>query len=140
MTIGFQPAGDNVLVHILPAAGEAWDDSVEWAEVIAVGPGRRTGDGVLMVPDFAPGDRIALRPHRALHLRIGGEPLAVAGSADVLGLLLPESRPPRPPAEAEGTAASPPGQQLPTTREESLETDVAPDLIDQQAPSGEDLH
>ena len=140
MTIGFQPAGDNVLVHIVLPAESEWDESVEWAEVIAVGPGRRTADGVLMVPDLAPGDRIALRPRRALHLRIDGEPLAVAASTDILGLLLPEKRRPRPTGETASGAPPPSESQARAFRDESLETDMAPDLLDQQALTGDDLH
>ena len=144
MTIGFQPASDNLLVHLLPTTDEVVDDKVEWAEVIAVGPGRRTADGMLVSPDFAPGDRVALRPHRAVHLRIQGQSLAIVSASDALGVLLRDAARPRlnVAAAVNGPVTpEPPLRASPAAlAEESLETDVAPDLLDQEAPTGEDLH
>lgn len=143
MTTGFQPTNDNVLVHLLPTEDAGLDNTAEWAEVIAVGPGRCTADGMLLPPDLAQGDRIALRPHAAVHLRIDGQPLAIVGGSDVLGVLLPQARRPRPiPEPDEDGAASmePPRQARAAVTEESLETDVAPDLLDQETATAEDLH
>lgn len=139
MTIGFQPTGDNVLLHLVAAEDAGLNDTVEWAEVIAVGPGRYTADGMLMPPDLAPGDKVALRPHAAVHLRIDGQPLAIAGGADVLGVLLPQA--PRPRAVPE---PGEPGQPAEAERQSrgipSLEVDVAPDLLNHETPTAEDLH
>jgi len=141
MTIGFQPTGDNVLVHLFPAEEAGPDNMVAWAEVIAVGPGRCIADGMLVPPDFAPGDRIALRPHAALHLHIDGQLLAIAGGSDVLGVLLRQARRSRPlPEPNEPGVTAMESQAHVALREESLETDVAPDLLDQEAATAEDLH
>ena len=143
MTIGFQPTNDNVLVHLRPDEEAGLENTVEWAEVIAVGPGRCTADGMLVPPDLAPGDRIALRPHVAVHLRIDGQPLAIVGGSDVLGVLLRQARCPRPvpePGEPGAAPVAPPRQARTAPTEESLETDVAPDLLDQETVTAEDLH
>jgi co-chaperonin GroES (HSP10) len=143
IAIGFQPFEDNLVVRLV--ATEGTDEGVAWGDVVAVGPGRRTSDGALIAPNAAPGDRVALRPRAAIVLRLGGQSFAIVGGADVLGVLLPGARVkrPRPPGEA---AAGPAPQQVAledATRveaEESLETDVAPDLLDREAPTAEDLH
>jgi co-chaperonin GroES (HSP10) len=144
MTIGFQPAGNNVLVRLVPTDTEGLDNMVEWAEVIAVGPGPRTADGMPVAPDLAPGDRVALRPHTAVRLRLEGQALAIAGGSDVLGVLPGDAGRRRPQAEAVAAGPVPPAPSLRVSpaalAEESLETDVSPDLLDQESPTAEDLH
>jgi chaperonin GroES len=143
MTIGFQPAADNVLVRLITTNNVGVDSTVEWAEVIAVGPGRRTADGTLVAPDFTPGDQVALRPRSAVHLTIHGEAWAIVSASDVLGIMLQnaEASASSKPEDVSSSRAipEPPAQTSPSV-EESLETDVAPDLLDRDAPTAEDLH
>lgn len=144
MTLGFQPTEDNVLVRLVATKNAGAERSVAWADVLAVGPGRRTADGTLVVPDLAPGDRVAVRPHSPTHLCVHGQKLAVIGGSDVLGVLLRSTDAAHAQRDAAGGApvvAEPPAMITPTARaEESLETDVAPDLLDRQPPTAEDLH
>ena len=140
---GFQPFEDNLVVRLV--ATEGADEGVAWADVIAAGPGRRTSDGALIAPKAAPGDRVALRPCAAVALRLGGQSFAIVGGADVLGVLLPGAGARRgPPGEAAAAGPAPPQVALEDASrveaEESLETDVAPDLLDREAPTAEDLH
>ena len=144
MNIGFQPADDNVLVRLAAAGDAGADNTAELAEVVAVGPGRRLADGTLVAPDLAPGDRIALRPHRAVHLHVQAHAFAVVAASDVLGVLLPQGEALRETATAAISDAEVPAPIRyagpAAVEEESLETDVAPDLLDQEAPTAEDLH
>lgn len=85
MSVPFQPTADNVLVRLIAAP------TVEWADVVAVGLGRATSDGTLVGPNLVAGDRIALRPHSAMCLRIGDQDFAVVAGSDVLGVLLQQT-------------------------------------------------
>lgn len=143
-TIGFQPVDDNVLIRLVMTEIPSANDAVEWGEVIAVGPGRQTSDGMLVAPNVAIGDRIALRPRSAMHIALGGESFAIVGGADVLGVLL-HGAIQTSPVLKEGAVTGPSPQEPPleaaaSLAEESLETDVAPDLLDREAPTSEDLH
>lgn len=145
IAIGFQPADDNVLVRLATRRRSAAEDAVVWGEVVAVGPGRRTSDGTLVAPNVAEGDRVALRPGGAMHLSLGGRSFAIVRGFDVLGVLLQEAATaPSPPAAAADVgvpARQPEGRPIAAPLpEESLETDVAPDLLDREAPTAEDLH
>ncbi len=140
MTTRFQPAGDNILVHLFPIGETGPDDAVEWAEVIAAGPGWRLADGTLVAPDVTPGDRIALRPHSALRLCVDGLSMAVVSQSDVLGVLLHPATEPRRASEAQPAPAAIRRASAAAPIEESLETDVAPDRLDQEAPTAQDLH
>lgn len=145
VAIGFQPADDNVLIRLGTEELSLANDAVAWGEVVAVGPGRRTADGMLIAPNVAAGDRVALRPGSAMHLSLGGQSFAIVGGSDVLGVLLQGAATapsPRPGAADVGVPAQRP-QDRPIAAaeaEESLETDVAPDLLDREAPTAEDLH
>src|SRR5689334_20403093 len=81
MTIGLQPSADNVLVRLITTNNVGVDSTVEWAEVIAFGPGRRTAVGTLVTPDLTPGDQVALRPRSAVHLNIHGEAWAIVSAS-----------------------------------------------------------
>src|SRR5579859_3399827 len=143
IAVGFQPVEDNVLVRVVMSDHPASDDTGAWGDVVAIGPGRRTADGALIAPDLTPGDRIAMRPRSAMSLSVHGQSFAIVGGAAVLGVLLPgavteiPSKPAR--AVVDVTAPEAPGQ-VTVAAEESLETDVAPDLLDREAPTAEDLH
>jgi co-chaperonin GroES (HSP10) len=142
MTIGFQPAADNVLVRPITTNNVGVDSTVDWAEVIAVGPGRRTADGTLVAPDFTPGDQVALRPRSAVHLNIHGEAWAIVSASDVLGIMLQnaEASASKPEDVSSSRAIPEPPAQTSPSFEQSLETDVAPDLLDRESPTAEDLH
>lgn len=144
IAVGFQPVDDNVLVRLVMSDSPASDDTVAWGDVVAIGPGRRTSDGALIAPDLTPGDRIAMRPRSAMLLSVHGQSFAIVGGSAVLGVLLPGAAPEIPSAPAQSvvdtTAPEAPDQVTAAApAEESLETDVAPDLLDREAPTAEDL-
>jgi co-chaperonin GroES (HSP10) len=142
--IDFRPIDDNVVIRLVAPAVPSQRDAVAWGEVVAVGPGRGMSEGILIAPGFSPGDRVALRPGSAMRVTLAGESLAIVGRADVLGFV------PRDAAAlthrtteaiVAGPEAEPAVQELAASpAEESLETDVAPDLLDREAPTSEDLH
>ncbi len=141
------PLRDNVLVRrrlseTTTGAGVLIPDAVrkplDYGCVVAVGPGRRAHDGTLILPGVVPGDEVALAPNRGTEVNLAGEKLLVISERDVLGVLS------EPPVLSAHDAAEPtPEREIQwsrAAREESLETDVAPDLLDREPPSGEDLH
>jgi chaperonin GroES len=141
ITVGFQPIGDNVLMY--PVGCAVPSDTAEWGDVVAVGSGRRTSDGMLIATDIAPGDRIALRPEKAVKLNVDGQSLVIVSISDVLGVRLRQAATAEPQQTAtELISAAEPEPRLISVSgaEESLETDVAPELLDREAPTSEDLH
>lgn len=141
--LGFQPAAGHVLVRLAAAERAGAPPAVEWADVVAVGPVRPASGSTLPGPTLAPGDRIAVRPGSAIHLRLRGQAFAVIDGSDVLGVLRPEK--PGPLAPEPAAEAEPPNQAAPAAPPggspgESPETDVAPDLLDRETPTAEDLH
>jgi chaperonin GroES len=76
-----QPLGDYVLVKPLEpgAAGAAGlalpasasRDQPRRAVVLAVGPGRRTGEGLRVAPALDPGDLVVLGAHTGTDVRVG---------------------------------------------------------------------
>lgn len=145
IAVGFQPVDDNVLVRLVTPESPVPDDTVDWGDVVAIGPGRRTSDGALIASDLAPGDRIAMRPRSAMLLTVHGQSFAIVGASAVLGVLLRDAAAEIPPEPAAAivsvTAQEAPDQVIAAApAEESLETDVAPDLLDRESPTAEDLH
>jgi co-chaperonin GroES (HSP10) len=142
ITVGFQPIGDTVLIH--PVGSGVPSGTAEWGDVVAVGSGRRASDGAWVTTDIAPGDRIALRPGKAVKLNVEGRSLAIVTTSDVLGVLLRPAATTTGPQQTETeliSAAAPEPRVIPMPETaESLETDVAPELLDREAPTSEDLH
>ena len=111
--------------------------------VVAVGPGRQAPGGTPIPPSVAPGDEVALERDSGTEITLAGEQLIVVSEQDLLGVFIPRDRDDRraptatdiaePILERERELSG-------TAREESLETDVAPDLLDRESPTGEDLH
>ncbi len=145
----FHPLCDNILVRVrrrlsdtTTGAGVLIPDTVRkplvLGLVVAVGPGRRARSGTFISPAVGPGDEVALEPDQGTEVTVADEELLVVRKRDVLGVL---TEPPVP-------AANDTDQPIPeqetrcshAAREESLETDVAPDLLDREPPTGEDLH
>ncbi len=111
--------------------------------VVAVGPGRRTPTGTFIPASVVPGDEVALTPASGVAVTFAGEQFVVVNERDVLGVFVPPVREASSvsgadefaePAVERAHALAAAGQ------EESLETYVAPDLLDREAPTAEDLH
>lgn len=146
------PTRDNVLVRRRPSekatAGgviipETVRKSLNLGSVVAVGPGRRTPGGTLIPPCVAPGDEVVLDRDRGTEITLAGEQFIVVSEQDVLGVFVaPDDDNRLAPAAVDVTEPISEWERklLGTTREESLETDVAPGLLDREAPTGEDLH
>ncbi len=143
----FHPLRDNILVRRRLSdttidAGVLIPDAVrkplDLGNVVAVGPGRRAHDGSFIPPAVARGNEVALEPNQGTEVTLGGEELLVVRERDILGVL---TEPPVSPAK--GIDEPIPEQDSRwsrAAREASLETDVAPDLLDHEPPTGEDLH
>jgi chaperonin GroES len=145
----FRPLHDNILVRmvtsedrtpggvIVPETSRA---AHGWAEVLAVGPGRRNAADRIVRPAVAKGDRVAVRPDSATQIVLGGERLAVVSERDVLGVLAASAARLRPPpGESAAAEVEPsPAEPVAAMQEESLETDVAPDILDGSEPTADD--
>jgi hypothetical protein len=100
-------------------------------------------DGTLIPTAIAPGDEIALTPGSGIEIIVAGERLIVVREQDVLGVFAALDRDDR-----RAQAAADIAEQISewehepprSARQESLETDVAPDLLDRESPTAEDLH
>lgn len=148
----FHPLRDNILVRLhlagqITTGGVMIPDTVrkplDRGRVVAVGPGRRTPCGTLIPPSVAPGDEVALMHDNGIDVTLGGEQLVVVNKRDVLGVFAPPTREGQPVSRVDAFAepAFEPARELAgAVREESLETDVAPDILDREAPTAEDLH
>ena len=148
----FHPLRDNVLIRCrfsetTTAGGVMIPDTVRRkpnrGSVVAVGPGLRTQEGTRIPPSVAPGDEVALEDERGVEVTIAGEQLVVISERDVLGIFSAAVHQDQP-APATGQVAEPISERerglSRAARDESLETDVAPDLLDREPPTGEDLH
>lgn len=146
-----RPLRDCVLVRLLeaaekPLAGVTAPDTggaaSAWAEVVAVGPGLQGADGAFIAPAVVKGGRVSLRPGSATEIALERGRLAIVSEQDILAVAeRPAAVPPAISAHVAAEAAPPPGiEPVSAMREESLETDVAPSLIESAAPTAEDLH
>ncbi len=145
------PLRDNVLVRCrltetTAIAGVMIPDTVrkplDLGSVVAVGPGRRAQDGTLIPPGVVPGDEVALEHNQGTEVTLAGEKLLLLSERDILGVLIvpPHGERPLPAGEIAEPIPEQETQWSRAAREESLETDVAPALLDREPPTGEDLH
>ena len=148
----FHPLRDNILVRrsqpetattrgvIIP---DICRRSPDLGRVVAVGPGYRTSEGILVPPLVAPGDEVALEHDSGLEVAIAGEKLVVVRERDVLGILSPvvhDGKAVPAPTAADEPVLEPAFEFSADSRQESIETDVSPDLLDHEPVTGEDLH
>ena len=57
------------------------------AEIVAVGPGRRSDDGKIVPPDVKKGDRILLGKYSGSEVEIDGEEHLILQENDILGVI-----------------------------------------------------
>ncbi len=92
----FRPLHDRVVVRrvaqeektkggiIIPDTAK---EKPQEGEVIAVGPGARSEDGKLIVPDVKVGDRILFGKWSGTEVRIDDEELLIMKESDILGVI-----------------------------------------------------
>ncbi len=56
-------------------------------EVVAIGPGARNKDGVLVPMDVKPGDRVLFGKWSGTEVKLDGEELMIMNEADIMGVL-----------------------------------------------------
>jgi len=90
------PLGDRILIKrideveqvsggiIIPDTAK---EKPQQADVVAVGPGRRTDDGEVVALDVKPGQRILIGKYAGNEIEIDGEELVIVNEGDVLGIL-----------------------------------------------------
>ena len=152
VAVKFHPMRDNILIRRrltekATTRGIMVPDTarrpLNLGSVVAVGPGWRTPGGILIPPSVAPGDEVALERGCGIEVTLAGEHLVVASERDILGIFLPAVHADRRSSAAGDIAeaiAEPERPLFGAAREESLETDVAPGLLDREPLTGEDLH
>lgn len=91
-----RPLGDRILIKrideveqvsggiIIPDTAK---EKPQQADVVAVGPGRRTDDGEVVALDVKPGQRILIGKYAGNEIEIDGEELVIVNEGDVLGIL-----------------------------------------------------
>ena len=57
------------------------------AEVLAVGPGKRTDDGKLQAPDVKKGDTVLIGKYSGTEVKIDGQDLVVLREDDILAVI-----------------------------------------------------
>jgi chaperonin GroES len=57
------------------------------AQVIAVGPGKRTDDGKIHAPDVKVGDQVLIGKYSGTEVKVDGEDLVVLREDDILAVL-----------------------------------------------------
>ena len=92
----FKPLNDRILVERVDeptatASGIIIPDTAkekpQEADVVAVGPGRKTDDGEVIKPELKPGLRILIGKYAGNEIDIDGEELVIVNESDVLGIV-----------------------------------------------------
>lgn len=92
----FRPLHDRILIRRIAAEDKtkggiiipdtAKEKPVE-CEVVAIGPGKRGDDGVLIPMDVKKGDRILIGKWSGSDVTLEGEELVIIAESDVLGII-----------------------------------------------------
>ena len=92
----FRPLHDRILIRRIAAedktkGGIIIPDTVKEkpveCEVVAVGPGERANDGVLISMDVKQGDKILIGKWSGSDVTLNGEELVIIAESDVLGII-----------------------------------------------------
>ena len=68
----------------------AREDAPQWGVVVAVGPGRRRGDGTREPTEVKPGDEVYLPHWRGTEVEVGGERHLLISESDIPGVAVRE--------------------------------------------------
>lgn len=92
----FRPLHDRILIRRIAAEDKtkggiiipdtAKEKPVE-CEVIAIGPGKRSDDGVFIPMDVKKGDRVLIGKWSGSDVTLDGEELVIIAASDVLGII-----------------------------------------------------
>lgn len=149
---GFRPLRDNVLVRRCEAeqttsGGIMLPDTARMpadrASVVALGPGRRTQAGDFVRWSIAVGDDVMVMHDHGVDVMLGRNKFAIINENDVLGVFAPPQNQylgEPPDVVSDEPMLQPAQREVMAQRVESLETDVAPDILDRETPGGDDLH
>lgn len=92
----FRPLQDKILVKrvesetksaggiIIPDAAQ---EKPRQAEIVAVGPGKRTADGEVTQPDVKTGDRVFFNQYAGVEVKLDGVDHLILKEDDILGVL-----------------------------------------------------
>jgi len=92
-----RPLGDKIVLKpssedeqtksgiFLPATAEK--EKPEQAEVIAVGPGRKTDEGKLIEPSVKVGDTVLFQKYGPTEVKLGEDELLVVSESDILAVI-----------------------------------------------------
>jgi len=101
MSVGFTPVGTRVLVRRIEAEDvtpggiivpEVAKKKADRGEVLAVGPGRRTEFGTMVVPPVKVGAIILYTQYAGSEVPVNGEKLLVLNEHDVIGVFTGEEK------------------------------------------------
>lgn len=91
-----RPLGDRILIRrieeddqvsggiIIPDTAK---EKPQQADVVAVGPGRKTDEGEVIKPELKPGLRVLIGKYSGNEIEIDGEELVIVNESDVLGIV-----------------------------------------------------
>lgn len=92
-----KPLDDKVVVQVIKEAEKTTasgfiipglaDEKPQEAEVIAVGPGLRLGNGMMMVPDVKVGDKVIFAKYQGHEVRDGGKDYLILAYRDIVAVL-----------------------------------------------------
>jgi chaperonin GroES len=91
-----RPLQDSVLIRRVEPEGktpggilipDAVQEKPLEGEVVAVGPGARNKDGLLVPVDMKPGDRVLFGKWSGTEVKIDGQELMIMSEADIMGVL-----------------------------------------------------
>jgi co-chaperonin GroES (HSP10) len=140
----FEPLNDYLLLRPITPEEVAPETPVShsahaqagWGEVIAIAA------PLHVLSPVSIGERVAFRPQSAIAIALAGEWFAMVDAAELLGVAGRRAERAVAPPVAAVSEPEPEVWAEPVAwgREESLETDVAPDLLDSTEATGDDLH
>ena len=92
-----KPLGDHVLIEQMKEEEKtktgifipdtASKDRSEEGKVIAVGPGKKTDDGKIVMMSVKPGDRVLFTKYGPNEIKVEGKEYLIASEADILAII-----------------------------------------------------
>ena len=95
--MNIKPLGDHILIEpvkeeektkagiFLPETANK--EKSEEGKVIAIGPGKKTDDGKIIMMSIKPGDRVLFQKYGPSEVKIGGKEYLIASESDILAII-----------------------------------------------------